>query len=161
MPRMNTLLRAALASFAALILIGCADSSAQQSKQAHRVEVFKNASCGCCEVWVEHLRAAGFVVTTRDVDNLDPIKQAVGVPVGRGSCHTAKVDGYFVEGHVPAREIQRLLRERPAAKGLVVPAMPIGSPGMESPTGEAQAYDVLVVEKTGETRVYAHYPGSR
>ena len=158
---MNTLFSASLSFLAALILIGCADSSAQQSKQAHRVEVFKNASCGCCGAWVEHLRAAGFVVTTRDVDNLDPIKQEVGVPAGQGSCHTAKVDGYFVEGHVPAKEIQRLLRERPAAKGLAVPAMPIGSPGMESPTGEVQPYDVFLVEKNGETRVYAHYPGSR
>lgn len=161
---MNVTARIVLICLAAFATQGCTDSAAepplQKSGSQTRIQVFKNASCGCCKLWVEHLRAAGFVASTQDVDNLDTIKTEVGIPAAHGSCHTAKVDGYFIEGHVPAKEIQRLLRERPSAKGLVVPAMPLGSPGMESPTGEAQPYDVLLVDKNGNISVYAHYAGT-
>lgn len=119
--------------------------------------VHKNASCGCCSAWVDHMRAAGFSVNVRDVDNLDPVKSRVGVPAGKGSCHTAEVGGYFVEGHVPALDIKRLLAEKPDAKGLVVPGMPAGSPGMEMPDGRVQPYVVELVAHNGTTSAFARY----
>jgi len=122
-----------------------------------KMVVYKNASCGCCGIWVEHMRKAGFVVEVNDIDNLNPVKQRVGLPYGLGSCHTAEVGGYFVEGHVPAAEVQRLLAEKPAAKGLAVPGMPIGSPGMEQ--GDVkQPYEVFLVLNDGSTKVWAKYP---
>jgi len=120
------------------------------------VTVYKNESCGCCNSWVAHLRQSGFRVDARDVDNLGPVKDRVGVPIGMGACHTAEVGGYFVEGHVPAADIKRLLAERPDAKGLTVPGMPVGSPGMETPTGEVQPYDVILVARDGSTSVFSH-----
>jgi hypothetical protein len=119
------------------------------------VVVNKTPTCGCCGVWVKHLQAAGFTVQVNDLDNLGPIKERVGVHFGMGSCHTAEVDGYFVEGHVPAEDIKRLLREKPAAKGLTVPGMPAGSPGMEVASGRVDRYDVLLVGKDGKTSVFA------
>jgi hypothetical protein len=124
---------------------------------APKIVVHKSDSCGCCKLWVTHLEKAGFAVQVITEDNLGPIKERVGIPYGKGSCHTGLVDGYFVEGHVPAKEIHRLLRERPKAKGLTVPAMPAGSPGMEVPSGQVDPYDVLLVAKDGSTSVYAHY----
>jgi hypothetical protein len=121
------------------------------------VVVHKNESCGCCKLWVEHLKQNGFHVNVHDVSNLGPIKERVGIPYGQGSCHTAQIGGYFVEGHVPASDIQRLLTERPDAKGLTVPGMPAGSPGMETPSGEVQPYDVLLVGRDGSTTVFAHH----
>lgn len=121
------------------------------------VTVYKNASCGCCRLWVQHLVRAGFTVQVKNVANLNPVKQRVGVPVGMGSCHTAEVGGYFVEGHVPAQDIRRLLREHPRAKGLVVPGMPAGSPGMEVPSGKVQPYDVQLVAPEGKTSVFARH----
>lgn len=134
-------------------------ASARVSRAAAgpRVVVHKNESCGCCKLWVQHLEKAGFSVQVIDEDNLGPIKERVGVPYGKGSCHTAEVAGYFVEGHVPATDIQRLLRERPQAKGLTVPGMPAGSPGMEVPSGQVVPYEVLLVGKDGSTSVYARH----
>jgi hypothetical protein len=126
---------------------------------ARLVVVHKNESCGCCHSWVEHMQKKGFRVIVRDVSNLDGIKQQVGVPFGMGSCHTARVGGYFVEGHVPAADILRLLEERPNAKGLTVPGMPIGSPGMEIPGEPSQPYDVHLVAADGTTSVFAHHAG--
>jgi hypothetical protein len=123
------------------------------------VVVYKSATCGCCKLWVEHLSKAGFAVKANDVDNMQPVKERVGVPYGMGSCHTAEVGGYFVEGHVPAEDVKRLLRERPSAKGLTVPGMPAGSPGMEVPSGEVQPYEVLLVAKDGSTSVFARHGG--
>lgn len=124
------------------------------------VVVHKSPSCGCCGAWVEHMRMAGFPVEVRDEDNLEPVKSRLGVPYGKGSCHTAEVDGYFVEGHVPAADVKRLLAERPDALGLTVPGMPIGSPGMEVPEGTVQPYTVELVARDGATRAFAHHPGS-
>ena len=121
------------------------------------VVVHKSPSCGCCVAWVEHMQRAGFVVEVRNVDNLDPVKTRVGVPAGKGSCHTAEVGGYFVEGHVPADDVKRLLTERPDAKGLTVPGMPMGSPGMEVPDGRVQAYTVELVDRDGATSAYAQH----
>lgn len=122
-----------------------------------RVVVHKSESCGCCKLWVEHMERSGFSVEVINESNLGPVKERVGVPYGKGSCHTAVVEGYFVEGHVPASDVKRLLKEKPAAKGLTVPGMPSGSPGMEVPSGQIDPYDVLLVAKDGSTSVYAHH----
>lgn len=121
------------------------------------VVVYKSASCHCCKLWAQHLRNAGFSVTAQNVDNLNPVKQRVGVPPAMGSCHTAEIGGYFVEGHVPVEDIKRLLQERPKARGLTVPGMPAGSPGMEVPSGEVNPYDVLIVGHDGSTSVFSHH----
>jgi len=119
--------------------------------------VHKSASCGCCGSWVEHLRKSGFQVEVRDSDNLNPVKERVGVPLGKGSCHTAEVGGYFVEGHVPAQDIKRLLAQKPDAKGLALPGMPAGSPGMEMPDGRTQPYTVELVKRDGSTAAFAQH----
>ncbi|WP_175597038.1 DUF411 domain-containing protein [Peristeroidobacter soli] len=119
------------------------------------VIVNKTPTCGCCGAWVKHLQAAGFAVQVHDLENLAPIKERLGVPFGMGSCHTAEVGGYFIEGHVPAADVKRLLSEKPAGKGLTVPGMPAGSPGMEVPDGRVDRYDVLLVDKDGKTSVFA------
>lgn len=123
------------------------------------VVVHKSATCGCCKLWVEHLQAAGFRVEVRDEDDqqLLAVKERIGVPYGKGSCHTAEVGGYFVEGHVPAEDIKRLLAERPDAKGLVLPGMPLGSPGMEVPDGTVQPYTVELVDRAGTTAAFAQH----
>jgi len=145
----------ALSCLLALVLTGCSRTDAEPSLPG--VTVHKSASCGCCKVWVERLRSAGFPVEVRDVDNLNDVKQRVGIPYGKGACHTAEVDGYFVEGHVPIDDVKRLLRERPDAKGLTVPGMPMGSPGMEVPSGQVQPYAVLLVARDGSTSVYSRH----
>ena len=119
--------------------------------------VHKSASCGCCGLWVDHMRAAGFAVEVRNEDNLNPIKERVGVPLAKGSCHTAEVGGYFIEGHVPAEDVKRLLAEKPAAKGLVLPGMPLGSPGMEVPDGTVQPYTVELVDEQGTITAFAQH----
>lgn len=121
------------------------------------VLVHKSASCGCCGLWVDHMRNAGFRVEVRNSDNLNPIKERVGVPLGQGSCHTAEVGGYFVEGHVPAEDVKRLLTQKPDAKGLVVPGMPAGSPGMEVPDGRVDAYTVKLVHRDGSTTAFSQH----
>ena len=138
----------------------CGGSAASDAAGKPLITVFKNASCGCCKLWVVHLEKAGFATQVHDIDNLGPIKERVGIPVAMGACHTAEVGGYFVEGHVPAEDIQRLLREKPDAKGLTVPGMPIGSPGMEVASNQIQAYDVILVAKDGSTSVFAHHAGT-
>ena len=121
------------------------------------VLVHKSPTCGCCELWVEHLRKAGFQVQVRNEENLNPIKERLGVPYGKGSCHTAEVGGYIVEGHVPAEDIKRLLAEKPDARGLVLPGMPLGSPGMEVPDGTGMPYTVELVKRDGSTVAYAKH----
>jgi hypothetical protein len=138
-----------------LALSGCSPETAEPSLPG--VTVHKSESCGCCKLWVERLRDAGFTVEVRDEDNLSAVKQRVGIPFGMGSCHTAEVEGYFVEGHVPVEDIKRLLRERPDAKGLTVPGMPAGSPGMEVPSGEVQPYEVLLVARDGSTTTFSRH----
>lgn len=122
------------------------------------VEVWKDASCGCCKEWVRHLEENGFSVVVHDTGNAQ-MRARLGIPQKFGSCHTALVGGYAVEGHVPARDIQRLLKERPAAAGLAAPGMPVGSPGMDDPAyrGRRDPFDVLLVLKSGEARVFASH----
>jgi hypothetical protein len=123
--------------------------------------VHKTPSCGCCGLWVEHMRQAGFTVEVRDTDDLAPIKAGLGVPYGKGSCHTAEIDGYVIEGHVPAEDVRRLLTERPKARGLVLPGMPLGSPGMEMPDGRVQSYTVELVKEDGSTSTFRRVEGDR
>jgi hypothetical protein len=149
--------RNALLLMLAVPVLGCNRSDQKIAANEPRVVVHKSESCGCCKLWVSHLEQAGFVVQVVNEDNLGPTKERVGVPYGMGSCHTAEVEGYFVEGHVPAADIRRLLRERPQAKGLTVPGMPAGSPGMEVPSGQVDPYDVFLVANDGSTSVFAHH----
>ena len=123
---------------------------------AAEVTVYKSPTCGCCNKWVEHLQANGFTVKAQNVSDVMPYKSANGVPLALASCHTAKVDGYVIEGHVPAADIKRLLKERPKVLGLSVPGMPVGSPGMEQ-GAHKEKYDVLTFDKTGDTGVYARH----
>jgi len=119
------------------------------------VEVYKSATCGCCTDWIKHLQQNGFTVKAHDVGDASAYRAKFGVPEQLGSCHTATVGGYAIEGHVPAREIKRLLLEKPKAKGLAVPAMPMGSPGMEGPRSDP--YEVLLFQANGKYAVYQKY----
>jgi hypothetical protein len=119
--------------------------------------VHKSATCGCCALWVDHLKQAGFQVEVRNTEDMTPVKQRLGVPYGKGSCHTAEIGGYFIEGHVPAADIKRLLAEKPDAKGLVLPGMPMGSPGMEGPEGTSQPFTVELVARDGTTSAYSQH----
>jgi hypothetical protein len=123
---------------------------------AEVVEVYKSPQCGCCDKWVDHLRASGFSVNVNVVSRTDAYRSKAGVPASLGSCHTGFVGGYAVEGHVPAADIKRLLAQRPSARGLVVPQMPQTSPGMDAPHGEA--WDVLLLGTDGSLKVFASYP---
>lgn len=120
------------------------------------VEVFKNPSCGCCGAWVDHLKAAGFTVKVTLVDDNAALRQRYGLPEKFASCHTAVVAGYVVEGHVPAAEVKKLLAQKPAAVGIAVPGMPVGSPGMEMGPRK-DPYEVLLIDRLGRERVFARY----
>jgi hypothetical protein len=122
------------------------------------VEVWKSPTCGCCKDWIAHLEANGFAAKIHDVGNTG-MRGRLGIPAALGSCHTALVGGYAIEGHVPAADIQRLLAERPQAIGLAVPGMPVGSPGMDGAIygDRRDPYDVLLVVRDGDTRVFASY----
>ena len=122
---------------------------------ADQILVYKTPTCGCCGKWVEHMKANGFTATVRDTVDVMPIKQRLGVPRSMASCHTAVVNGYVVEGHVPASTVRKLLQERPAITGIAAPGMPAGSPGMEGPV--AQRYDVVTFDKAGRSRVYTSH----
>lgn len=119
------------------------------------VSVYKTPTCGCCKAWVEHMREAGFEVQAHDMADVTPEKQRLGVPSRLVSCHTAVVDGYVIEGHVPAADVRRLLATRPAVTGIAVPGMPMGSPGMEY--GPAVPYDVIAFKPDGTLDLFASH----
>ena len=149
---MNTR-RTLLLALGALPLAGFA----QQPRKVF-AEVWKDEGCGCCKDWIGHLEANGFRVKAHDGGN-GAMRAKLGIPPKLGSCHTALVGGYAIEGHVPAPDIRRLLKEKPQAAGLAVPGMPVGSPGMDGAIygNRKDPYDVLLVLKNGDTRVYASY----
>jgi hypothetical protein len=120
------------------------------------VQVWKSPTCGCCTGWVDHMRKAGFQVEVHDVADVTPYKIEHGVAAEHQSCHTSRVDGYTIEGHVPAEDIVRLIAERPQITGLAAPGMPVGSPGMEMGT-QRDAYDVLAFSRGGQTSVWASH----
>jgi hypothetical protein len=132
-------------------------SVAAQNQRGPAVTVYKDPSCGCCGLWVKHLEQHGFVTKVIETADVNDIKTKNHVPRQARSCHTALANGYAIEGHVPAADIQRLLKQRPAIAGLAVAGMPIGSPGMEVPGRPAQAFDVLAFDKNGQTRVFASH----
>jgi len=117
------------------------------------VNAYKRPTCGCCSNWVDHMKTSGFEVITHETDNVAEHKARLGVPAAMGSCHTAEVGGYLVEGHVPATEVKRLLAERPRARGILVPGMPASAPGMDDP--RKIAYEVLLLKNDGTTVTYA------
>lgn len=123
---------------------------------AAQMTVYKSETCGCCQGWVEHMAAEGFELEVINSDNLAPIKADAGLKPGLVSCHTALIDGYVIEGHVPAADVLRLLEQRPAVKGLTIPGMPQSAPGMDIP---GTAYEVLSFDEHGETAVFSRYPG--
>jgi hypothetical protein len=128
-----------------------------EAPEAGVVKVYKAPTCGCCGDWIRHLEEAGFTVEAVDIANMMAVKAELGLPGELGSCHTAIIDGYLVEGHVPAQDIQRMLAERPDIRGLAVPGMPVGSPGMEVEGRPADAYDVVAFDAAGGRSVYASY----
>lgn len=127
--------------------------SSPRAQTARSVTVYKSPTCGCCSSWVEHMRANGFEIVAHDVDDIDAEKKKHGVPADLGSCHTALVGGYVVEGHVPADVVKRLLAERPKVAGIAVPGMPMGAPGMEVP-GRRDPYTIVSFDQTGQSKVY-------
>ena len=143
---------------AALFSAPLAAALPARAQNAGRIEVYKSPTCGCCNDWIDHLKANGFSVVAHDVGN-NAARARLGLPSKYASCHTGVVDGYVVEGHVPAREIRRLLMERPQAVGLAVPEMPFGSPGMDGPKygNRVDPYDVLLVLRDGSARVFQSY----
>lgn len=145
----RTLLQAALAGALGLHLAASAATTT--------IDVYKSPYCGCCTEWVKHLEKNGFTVNTHEVEDTSAYRKKFGMPEALGSCHTAKIQAYTLEGHVPAAEIKRLLAEKPKAVGLSVPAMPMGSPGMEGPRKDP--FDVLLVQQDGRHSIYKHYNG--
>jgi hypothetical protein len=136
---------------APLALIACGGAAAAQT-----IEVMKTPTCGCCAFWVDHLRAEGFEVTVTDLPDLTAVARALRVPDDLRSCHTARIGGYAVEGHVPAADIRRLLAERPDAAGIAAPGMPIGSPGMEQ--GDlTEPYQVILFTRDGRRSLFAQH----
>ncbi|NBJ09456.1 DUF411 domain-containing protein [Microvirga arsenatis] len=125
-----------------------------------KVVVAKDPNCGCCGGWVEHMKAAGFPVDVVTTPEVNRVKVRLGVPDELASCHTAEVGGYVIEGHVPADAVKRLLAEKPQAKGLAVPGMPVGSPGMEVAGVENDTYDVVLFGPSGQ-KAFARYEGAR
>jgi hypothetical protein len=144
-------------SFLALALTTAATPAPATSPEAKKpiITVYKDPDCGCCKSWVEHLIKHGYRVDAKDTPEMTEVKRTLGVPDALGACHTAVVDGYLIEGHVPAADIARLLKEKPKVAGLAVPGMPMGSPGMEGP--RTQHYQVLSFDKAGKTKVFASY----
>ena len=143
---------------AGLALAACLPGWAMAQSTAPLVQVWKDPNCGCCKDWVAHLETNGFRSQVFDAGNT-AMRARLGMPQQLGSCHTALIQGYVIEGHVPAREIHRLLKERPKALGLAVPRMPVGSPGMDGPEygGRKDPYDVLLVARDGTTAVFQSY----
>jgi len=140
---------------AGTLAAGVAATFLVSNASATELTVYKSPYCGCCAAWVDHMEANGFEVEVKDVENLEPIKRSHGLTRELASCHTAVVEGYVIEGHVPAADVRRLLAEKPAVKGLAVPGMPMGSPGMEGPT--SQPYEVVSFDRDGNVRVVNRY----
>jgi hypothetical protein len=149
---MKSVLKPHLRSLLLVLLVSTGTAWAQAATQ---VEVFKSPSCGCCGKWIKHLQQNGFQVNTHEVNDVPAARKKLGMPDRLGSCHSAQVGDYVIEGHVPAADIQRLLKEKPKALGLAVPSMPPGSPGME--TAKPVPYETLLVQADGSTRVFSKH----
>ena len=137
--------------------VGGREAAAARTTSLPTMTVHKSPTCDCCRRWVEHARTAGYSVAVEHTHQLDRLKEQLGVPREMASCHTAEVGGYVIEGHVPLEDVARLLAERPAVRGLAVPGMPAGSPGMEHPSGQVQPYTVLLIHLDGRQTEYARH----
>lgn len=163
-PTRRQLLMAAAFAAGGLLVHGTAraangtPATATATATATAIEVWKDPQCGCCKDWVDHMQANGFQVTVHESGNA-AVRARLGLPQKLGSCHTALVGGYLLEGHVPASDVRRLLRDKPQALGLAVPGMPVGSPGMDGAIygGRKDPYDVLLVARDGSTTVFSRY----
>lgn len=138
-------------------LVTVAASAQRPAPQGPTVQVYKSPTCGCCANWVKHLQANGFATRVMETESIDEIKAQHNIPAAARSCHTAIVDGYVIEGHVPAADVKRMLKERPAVLGLAVPGMPIGSPGMEVPNVKPSPYNVVSFDRSGQLKVYSSH----
>lgn len=158
MEGINRQRRLLMTGAAALGLAASGLVQAQVAPAATGIEVWKDPNCGCCKDWISHMKQNGFKARVNETGN-NAVRARLGMPQQLGSCHTALVQGYVIEGHVPAQDIQRLLKEKPQALGLAVPGMPIGSPGMDGPAygGRRDRYEVLLVLKDGSTRVFQRH----
>lgn len=143
----------------AAVPFGIPIGGAQAAGAAVKITVTKDPSCGCCGGWVDHLKADGFAVEVVETATVNRVKAKLGVPSELAACHTAEVQGYVIEGHVPAAAIRRLLAEKPQARGLAVPGMPVGSPGMEIDGTPPETYDVVLFGPSGR-RVFARFEGA-
>ncbi len=145
---------------AGLLLAACGTPAAEQATGAGTTQVmtvYKSPTCGCCTDWVSYVEEHGYTVTVEEVPNIAPIKAEHKVPTSMQSCHTAILDGYVIEGHVPVADIERLLAERPDVVGIAVPGMPLGSPGMEVDGVDPQPFDVVTFDAAGTTEVFSSY----
>ena len=150
--KLNRRLLLGAAMFVSMTVSACA-----QTRPSRNLTVFKTPTCACCDAWIAHMREAGFSTTITVLPSLQSVRSSRGMPDALASCHTGLIDDYLVEGHVPAQDVIRLLAERPTAVGLAVPAMPLGSPGMETPQGHKEPYDTLLVLRSGATRLFARH----
>jgi len=144
---------ATLSAFLIAVIVA-AGSSFQAQEPVPALTVYKSPACGCCVKWIDYMRANGFSVKTVDVEDIAAVKRTWGVPTNLSACHTSVVGNYVIEGHVPADVVTRFLRERPAVAGIAVPGMPLGSPGMEQPTGRVEPFAVMSFDRSGRTAVY-------
>jgi hypothetical protein len=148
-------MRTFLIGLAGVLILSAAAIGQQQAKpKPIPMSVYKSPSCGCCSLWVDYMRKNGFDPKVQDVDNIGALKLKLGVREEFSSCHTTEVGGYIVEGHVPVEVVQRMLKERPKIAGITVPGMPMGSPGMEVPSGKKDSYNILAFTSDGKTTVY-------
>lgn len=137
-------------------LVAFAIAATSTAAHAAQLTVHKSPYCGCCQKWIEHVEKHGFQVKMVETENMAAVKQRLGVPDSMASCHTTEAGGYFIEGHVPAADIRKLLKEKPKAAGIAVPGMPLGSPGMEA-GGQRQPYSTMLVSKAGKATIYARH----
>ncbi|MGL6049855.1 MAG: DUF411 domain-containing protein [Aeromonas salmonicida] len=142
--------------YKSLLLALLAGSVSFSALAAERMTVYKSQYCGCCKTWIKHMEENGFEVKVVETEQLEPIKQQYGITPQLASCHTGVVNGYVVEGHVPAADVQKLLKEKPVIRGLTIPGMPQSAPGMDIP---GQPYQVLSISHEGATKTWSSYPG--
>jgi hypothetical protein len=159
MTEFKSITRRSVVALMAFASLGVLSSARSQTAPGAAVKVYKEATCGCCAIWARHMAAAGFSVEIIDVPDVNRIKTQLGVPDRLATCHTAEVGGYLVEGHVPAVVVKRLLAEKPLGRGVAVPGMPVGSPGMEG--GAPQSYAVFLFGAPGEISVFARCRGEQ
>ena len=145
------------AALGASLAAGKSVRAAAAAADPKTMTIYMSPTCGCCAKWVDHVKAAGFTTIVHEDEDMDTVKDSLGVPKDVRSCHTAQIEKYLIEGHVPAEDIKTLLAKKPAAAGLAAPGMPAGSPGMAVPGQPHEAYDVLLFRRDGSTEVYAKH----